>query len=143
MLFCCIVNFSLYLLKSILDNHLTRENSPVRTVIIPIASTHLKHNGITMQLIHKQVFLSFEVCLDSDPITKIKKKTCVIHILAISSYKAELDNELMLLLKLQFEKQYTCTMLLVLLSMCPHKQHVTHQYIYLPNIVYLHFHSQV
>ena len=46
--------------------------------------------------------------------------------LAISSYKAELDNELMLLLKLQFEKQYTCTiMLLVLLSMCPHKQHHT------------------
>ena len=31
----------------------------------------------------------------------------------------------MLLLKLQFEKQYPYTMLLALLSMCPHKQHRT------------------
>ena len=62
------------------------------------------------QLIDKLLFLSFEVCLDSDSLTKLRETEyqegdmCHTY-LAISSYKAQLDNELMLLLKLQFEKQ--------------------------------------
>ena len=54
------------------------------------------------QPIDKQLFLSFEVCLDSDPITKLRgtedQEEDMYHTyLATFFYKAELDNELIIM----------------------------------------------